>query len=405
MKNILKVTLGILTSIGGFLDAGAIATNASAGANFGMGLLWATALGTLFAIFLVEMSGRLAVVSKHTLADAMREHFGFRYHAIPLATELLVDFLVLTAEIGGACIALQFVTGIPFKWFALPVGLCIWVTIWIGSFGRIEKATAFIGLITICFIVGAFRLRPDMHAIASGFVPHQPPQDAAHYWFLSVSIIGAIITPYVFYFYSSGAIEEKWDFKDLGVNRAVAALGMTFGCIIAMGITVVAAQTLQRAGIAVDRFEQAPLMLTDPFGRWGVFLFAASLAICCFGAAIEVALAVAYVVGQAFGWRWGEDLSPKDNARFAMTYTIFILLAALVTFTGIDPLKVTMFSMAMAVVILPLVILPLLVIMNDEKYLKEQRNGWISNTVGVAAVVAAIILAIVAIPLEIIGGG
>jgi len=30
MKNILKVTLGILTSIGGFLDAGAIATNAAA---------------------------------------------------------------------------------------------------------------------------------------------------------------------------------------------------------------------------------------------------------------------------------------------------------------------------------------------------------------------------------------
>ena len=151
MKNILKVTLGILTSIGGFLDAGAIATNTSAGASFGMKLLWATALGTIFAIFLVEMAGRLAVVSKHTLADAMREHFGFRYHVIPLITELFVDFFVLTAEIGGACLALQIVTGIPFKWFALPVAFCIWVAIWVGSFGRIEKTTAFLGLITLCF--------------------------------------------------------------------------------------------------------------------------------------------------------------------------------------------------------------------------------------------------------------
>src|SRR5207245_981634 len=155
--------------------------------------------------------------------------------------------------------------------------------------GRIEKTTAFIGLITLCFVVAAVKLRPDMHEVAKGLIPGRPPDHAAHYWFLAVSIIGAIITPYIFYFYSSGAIEEKWDLKDLGVNRAVAALGMTFGCVIAMAITVVAAQTLRHYGIAVDRYEQAPLMLVDPFKRWGIFLFAASLAVCCLGAAIEVA--------------------------------------------------------------------------------------------------------------------
>jgi len=35
MKKALEITLGILTSIGGFLDAGAIATGAQAGAAFG----------------------------------------------------------------------------------------------------------------------------------------------------------------------------------------------------------------------------------------------------------------------------------------------------------------------------------------------------------------------------------
>ncbi len=44
MKKLLKISLGILTSIGGFLDAGAIATNAAAGATFGTRLLWVTAL-------------------------------------------------------------------------------------------------------------------------------------------------------------------------------------------------------------------------------------------------------------------------------------------------------------------------------------------------------------------------
>ena len=404
MKNLLKITLGILTGIGGFLDAGAIATNAAAGANFGTRLLWVTALGTLFITFLIEMSGRVAVVSKHTIADAIRERFGFRYHVIPLTAEVIVDFFILSAEIGGFCIALQFVTGIAFRWWALPVGFMIWLVIWIGSFGLIEKVTAFLGLITICFVVAAFRLHPPLHQIAWGLRPRGPAHHATQYWYLAVSIMGGIVTPYVLYFYSAGAVEDKWDMNDLGVNRGVATVGMVFGAVIAMAIMIVTAGTLQHAGINIDHYEQAPLMLVPVFGRGGVLLFAASLAIACFGAAIEASLAVSYVVAQSFGWEWGVGLSPIKNARFASTYTLLILFASLLVFTGLDPLKLTMMSMVLAVVILPLVLLPLLVIMNDERYLKEDRNGWISNTVGVIALVAAIVMSVIAIPLQIMGG-
>jgi hypothetical protein len=40
VKSFLKIGLGIVTSIGGFLDVGAIATTALAGAAFGFQLLW-----------------------------------------------------------------------------------------------------------------------------------------------------------------------------------------------------------------------------------------------------------------------------------------------------------------------------------------------------------------------------
>lgn len=140
MKKILEIALGIVTSIGGFLDVGAIATSAEAGAAFGFQLIWASLLGTLCVIFLVEMSGRLAAVSKHTLSDSIREHFGFRFHAILLLAEIAIDFLVLAAEIGGVCIALQLVSGISFQWWALPVAIAIWLLLWKGTFGLIDKA-------------------------------------------------------------------------------------------------------------------------------------------------------------------------------------------------------------------------------------------------------------------------
>jgi len=404
MKNVLKIALGILTSIGGFLDVGAIATSAQAGAIFGPRLLWVLAFSTLCIIFLVEMSGRLAAVSKHTLADALRERYGFRFFVIPFAAELIVDLLVLGAEIGGVCLALQFVTGISFRWFAIPVALLVWLFLWLGSFGFVEDATAVLGLVTLVFVIAVIRLKPDLHAIAAGFVPSLPPHDPAQYWFIALSIIGAIISPYLIYFYSSGAVEDGWSVKDLKVNRVVATVGMGFGSIVAMGVMIVAGLTLLPAGITLDSYEQAPLMLSRALGLPGFYLFAASLGIACFGACVESTLAMAYLTAQTFGWNWGENLAPKANARFATVYTGAILLATCVTLIASDPLKLTLFSMALTVVILPLLLLPMIMLMNDRKFLKEHRNGWLSNTMGVVIVVTALILSILAIPLQLIGG-
>ena len=404
MKKILEITLGIVTSIGGFLDVGAIATAAEAGAVFGYELIWVILLGTVCVVFLVEMSGRLAAVSKHTLSDAVRERFGFNFYAIPLLAEIVIDFLVLAAEIGGVCIALQLVTGISFQWWALPVAFAIWLLLWKGTFGVIENGVSVLGLITLVFVFATFKLHPSLTALGTGILPTLPKNDTAHYLFIAVSILGALISPYLFYFYSSGAVEDKWDEGHLGVNRAVAGLGMGFGSLVSLGVLVVAALVLNPKGIQVDRYEQVALTLVQPFGYWGFILFAASLGIACFGAALEVSLDTAYIVAQAFGWNWGESLHPKEAARFSFVYTVFIFLASLLMVIGIDPLQLTLFSMALTTVILPLVILPFLVLMNDESYVGEHRNGWISNGVVIFTIGLAFVLAIVAIPLEIIGG-
>jgi len=139
------------------------------------------------------------------------------------------------------------------------------------------------------------------------------------------------------------------------------------------------------------------------FGRWGFYLFAASLGIACIGAALELSLASAYSVAQVFGWQWGEDLKPAAAARFNLAYTAFIAAAALVVLAGINPMKVTLFSMAITAVVLPLTVLPFLFLMNDRAYMREHVNGPLSNAVVVITVVIAALVALVSIPLEIFG--
>lgn len=404
MSKVFEIALGIVTSIGGFLEVGSITTAAQAGAEFGFRLTWAIVLGGLCVIFLVEMAGRFAAISKHTIADATRERFGFNLFVIPLVTITLVNFLVLAAEIGGVCIAFEFTTGISFPWWAMPVAFVVWLLLWKGDFGMIEKGVSLLGLVTVVFVVGAVKLHPSLTEIGAHALPTLPDHDAPRYWFLAVNILGASLTPYLFYFYSSGAIEDQWDESDLNVNRAVAGLGMSFGSVIALAVLVIAASVFQPRGVQVAHYGQLPLMLTQLFGFWGFMLFTASLGIACFGAAIEISLATAYFIAQGFGWNWGENKRPKEAARFSLVYTIVVFLAALVIVIGIDPLKLTNFSMALTAVTLPLATVPFLVLMNDEHYVKEHHNGWLSNSIVVIIIALSFILAVVAIPLEIFGG-
>lgn len=52
MNKIFKLALRILTSIGGFLGVGAIATAAEAGAKFSFQLMWSFIFGTICIIFI-----------------------------------------------------------------------------------------------------------------------------------------------------------------------------------------------------------------------------------------------------------------------------------------------------------------------------------------------------------------
>jgi Mn2+/Fe2+ NRAMP family transporter len=404
MSKLLKIALGIFTSIGGFLEVGAIATAAEAGASFRFQLIWAIVLGTICVIFLVEMSGRLAAVSHHTIKDAMRERFGPRVFMVTLVSDVLVNVLVLAAEIGGMSLALQLITGINFRWWALPSGVLIWLLLWKGTFGLIENGVSLLGMVALVFLVGAWKLHPSGHDILAGLAPTLPTEQPVHYWFTAVSILGAVISPYLFYFYSSGAIEDRWGHDEIGVNRAVAAVGMSFGCVLAIAVLVVAASVLQPAGIQPDRFEQLALLLTDPLGRWGFYLFAATLLISCLGAALELSLATAYSFAQGLGWNWGESVHPREAARFSLTYTIMIAVSTVLIVAGIDPLKLTLFSMALTSLTLPVVTFPFLILMNDRDYCGEFGNGWIANAAVIVTSLLASIMALVAIPLQLMGG-
>jgi len=404
VKKVMQLALGILTAVGGFFDIGNIATCAQAGAAFRFQLIWSMVLATIVVIFLVEMSGRFAAVTKKALPDAIREHFGFGFWLLPFIILTIVHLLVLAAELGGICFALHLVTGLPIQIWALPVALLVWLFLWRSTFNTIENSTSLLGLVTLCFVVAAIWLHPPPHEVMAGAIPSMPSHSPERYWFIAVSLIGAVVAPFLFYFYSSGAVECGWDKTYIPINRAVAVIGMGFGSLISIGAIVVAGVVLAPRGIQVSDYHQAALMLTEVFPFWGFVLFAISMAIACFGAALEVALSMAYTFAQTFGWNWGENLNPAEDARFSLVYTFFLLIASLFMLFGVDPLKLTILTMAINAAVMPFVTIPMLLLMNDREVLRDASNGIISNVATVGIVIMALILTVVSIPLAFLGG-
>jgi Mn2+/Fe2+ NRAMP family transporter len=72
---------------------------------------------------------------------------------------------------------------------------------------------------------------------------------------------------------------------------------------------------------------------------------------------------------------------------------------------GVDPVKVTEYSIVLSAAALPLTYFPILVIANDRGYMKDKANGPILNTIGTVYLILLTVIAIATIPLMVITRG
>ncbi len=406
MKQWFSITLGVVTAIGGFLDAGTIATAGEAGARFGLGLIWAILIATVAIILLVEMVGRLTAVSKKTYADAIRERFGFKFFLLPLVSELVAESLLLAAELGGVAIALSLFTGISWHLLFPVAALLVWVMAWRAPFDWIENVPALLGLVTLSFLAGIFALGgPSPQLLTTLWKPEIKQGELADYLYLVAAILGATISPYLLYFYSSGAREEKWSGSSLLLNRVTAIAGMGFGSLGSIALVFLGAIVLQPLNMNSNTLGEIGLAMAKPFGSIGALLFATALFATCLGAALEVLLGVSYIVAQGFGWEWGENQRPAEAARFNLVLILFLIVAVVIGLLGTDPLQLALFASTIIALFLPISLSPFLVIMNDRQYLGDKTNGRFTNIAIICILIIAFIVAAISLPLQIISGG
>jgi len=398
-----SIALGLLTAVGGFVDIGGIVTAMQAGSQFRYSLLWTLIPGIAGAILFTEMSGRVAVASGRPVFDFIRERLGYKLALIPLFSAIIANSLTLVAELAGMALALQLASRVSYLiWFPFAA-FFLWLILWKASFSLLDVGTALLGLATLVFVASMVLVQPPWGEIAKELVfPSIPHVSIASYLFMVVSLLGAYMTPYQFYFYSSGAMEEEWKGEDLILNRVSSTIGTAFGAVVDLAIVLVAAVALfPNNNPGLGDLGSAVTGVLDGVG-WVLFLigvFAVSL-----GAGLECSLSTAYGVAQYLGFDWGKHFRPRDAPVFSLVYTVMIPLAIVVAVTGVNPIGLTLWAMAIAAFSLPFTFVPLLVVANDPLYMGEQVNSWPVNALAIFLAILLSMVTISVIPLLILPG-
>jgi manganese transport protein len=399
MKTIMSIALGILAAIGGFVDIGDIVFNVAAGATFGYQLLWAVVIGVGGIITYAEMCGRVAAVSGAAVFDAVRERLGFGVGLVALVSAQIVNVLTLAAEIGGIAIVLQLLSGLPYRALLVLALVCLALVLWLMPFSWIERVFGYCGLALLVFAVAAIKLHPDWGAVAHGYVPSTGSGSGWVYAYFVVGLVGAAMIPYEVYFYSSGAVEERWGPKELGINRANVLVGYSLGGLLSFALMISAGALLLPQGISAELLGTVALVAEAPLGQIGLILALVGTLAAVSGAAIDSGFSGAYNIAQFFGWEWGKYRHNSGAPRFTLAWIAMLVGGFLVVVTGVDPVLVTELSVIFSVVALPLTYVPILLVANDRSYMGRYANGAVANVFGLFYLLVVLAIAVAAVPL------
>lgn len=401
MKKFLQVTLGILTAIGGFVDIGDLVASALVGSRFGFALVWVLVVGVVGICVYAEMAGRVVAVTGRPTFDVVRQRLGPRVALANLGASLFVTGLTLAAELAGVALAIELITSVAYLLWVPAVACAVWLVIWRVKFENMERVFGLLGLALVVFVVAFFRLDPQWGDIGHQILHPSVPSGEGRptYFYYAIALFASTMTPYEVFFFSSGGAEEKWTRKDLGLSRLNVMMGFPLGGILALAITACAALLYQPLGIEVDHLSQVVLPVGVALGKLGLGLALLGVFASTFGAALETGLSCGYTVAQYFGWSWGKTAAPRRASRFHAVVLVALFAGAALVLTGVDPIKVTEYSLVFAAVALPLTYLPILVVAGDREFMGDQANGRVANLLGSVYLVIVLVAAAAAIPL------
>jgi Mn2+/Fe2+ NRAMP family transporter len=372
-----------------FVGPGTVTTASLAGAEYGLGLLWALVFSLATTLVLQEMAARVGLVTRRGLAEALRETIaapGLRVAvlALVIAAVGVGNAAYQAGNLVGAAAGATLVTGLPAPLLATGCAALAALLLATGRYALVERGlVGLVVLMSLLFLVTAL-LRPPTAAV---FLPVLPTGDAA---LTTLALVGTTVVPYNLFLHAS-AVRDHWS-ETVPLPRALAearldtTVSVSLGGLVTLAIMSTAATAWFGRGVSLAPSDLAE-QLGPLVGEAARVCFALGLLAAGLTSAVTAPLAAAWAVAGACGWP-----ARLDDVRFRAVWATVLAVGTAFAVTDAQPLATILFAQAANGLLLPVVAIALLWVANREDLLGPHRNGLASNVAGVAVIAVTLLL-------------
>lgn len=380
---------GVITG-GADNDPAGIATYSVVGATAGFAQNWLLFLATPMLIVVQQMSAKVANVTKADLATVLRTTFGARIATPAVVLMVAANVITMGADLLAMGAAIQLLTGVKFVYFVVPLAGVMGFMIIFLDYRLISRYLLWLVAVFAAYILAAILARPDWGSVVRHtFVPHVELN--AGFLLAAVAMLGTTITPYLFFWQTSGEVEEKRGVQRISQVDLDITIGMIWSNVTAFFIIVATGAVLFTHHASVRTAADAARALEPFAGRYATVLFAVGIIGAGLLAIPILAASAAFGVAGLAGWRRGLGRNARNAPQFYIVIGLAFLVAMELAISSIDPIKALFYSQVLDGLIAPVLIVLLLLVTSSRRVMGDFVNGALTKVIGWAA--AAVMVA------------
>lgn len=383
-----------------YVDPGNVASNVSAGAQFGYLLVWVIVVANVMAGLVQYLSAKLGVVTGLSLPETVRERssrptrlaYWVQAEVVAMATDL--------AEVVGGAIALNLLFDLPLLLGGVITGLVSMGLLLVQDRrGQRPFERVIIGLLAVIavgFVTSVVVQPPAPGAAAAGLIPRF---EGAESVMLAAAMLGATVMPHAVYLHS-GLVRDRHGRNEPGpfrqrllkITRIDVCLAMLVAGAVNMSMLLLAATNLQGRD-DVDTIEGAHNAIGETLGQGVALLFALGL----------LASGLASTSVGAYAGAMIMDGLLQRRIPIIIRRLVTLIPAIAILAVGIDPTRALIVSQVVLSFGIPFALVPLVRFTSDRVLMGADANHRITTALAWLTAAVIIVLNIALIYLTITG--
>jgi NRAMP (natural resistance-associated macrophage protein)-like metal ion transporter len=339
-------------------DPSGIATYSQAGAQFGLNMLWPMLFTYPLMVAVQAISARVGRVTGQGLAYNLKQVFP-TWAVIALTAALFIaNTINIGADIAAMGASAQLLAGRGQMLFTIAFAALSLLLQVLVPYRRYVHILKWLTLVLLAYVAIAFTVKIDWGEVLHRLV--LPKLYGTSDWVtVIVAVFGTTISPYLFFWQSSEEVEimevkdkppltetpppaARRELKRMGVDTIV---GMGVSNLIGLFMILTTAVTLHPHGVTdVQTSAQAAQALRPVVGSAAFVIFSLGVIGTGLLAVPVLAGSTAYAAAETFNWEKGLEKKFAGARAFYTVIIVSMLLAILVLFSPLDPIKALFWS-------------------------------------------------------------